>query len=73
MIKKKYVDIDKKIKMIRNLLSDLNEDLKEIDKLGKDYKNLELMKDEMFDINIILNDMETINKWSFKDKELNWK
>ena len=73
MIKKKYVDIDKKIKKIRNLLSDLNEDLKEIDKLGKDYKNLDLMRDEMFDINIALNDMETINKWSFKDKELNWK
>ena len=73
MIKKKYVDIDKKIKKIRNLLSDLNEDLKEIDKLGKDYKNLDLMRDEMFDINMSLNNMETINKWSFKDKELNWK
>ena len=50
MIKKKYVDIDKKIKMIRNLLSDLNEDLIEIDKLGKEYKNLDLIRDEMTDI-----------------------
>lgn len=73
MIKEKYRDIDKKINKIRNLLCDLNEDLKEIDKLGKDYKNLELMRDEMTDICVALNNMETINKWSFKDKELNWK
>lgn len=72
-IKKNYIDIDKTIKNIRKELTSIEQDVKNIEKLGKDYTNKDLFYQELSKINLSIGNLETINLWSFKDKKLMWK
>lgn len=72
-IKKNYIDIDKTIKNINRELATLEQDLKNIEKLGKNYTNKDLFYQELSKINLSIGNLETINLWSFKDKKLMWK
>lgn len=68
-----YINIDKTLKNINKELVTLKEDLKNIEKLGKNYTNKDLFYQELSKINLSIGDLETINLWSFKDKKLRWK
>lgn len=68
-----YINIDKTLKNINKELATLREDLKNIEKLGKDYKNKDLFYQELSKLKSSIGDLETINLWSFKDKKLIWK
>ena len=72
-LKNYYINIDKTLKNINKELATLKEDLENIEKLGKDYKNKDLFYQELSKINFSIGDLETINLWSFKDKKLRWK
>ena len=67
-----YINIDKTLKNINKELATLREDLKNIEKLGKNYTNKDLFYQELSKINLSIGDLETINLWSFKDKKLMW-
>ena len=67
-----YINIDKTLKNINKELATLREDLKNIEKLGKNYTNKDLFCQELSKINLSIGDLETINLWSFKDKKLMW-
>lgn len=68
-----YINIDKTLKNINKELVTLKEDLKNIEKLGKNYTNKDLFYQELSKLNFSIGDLETINLWSFKDKKLMWK
>lgn len=68
-----YINIDKTLKNINKELATLKEDLQNIEKLGKDYKNKDLFYQELSKLKSSIGDLETINLWSFKDKKLRWK
>lgn len=72
-LKNYYINIDKTLKNINKELATLKEDLKNIEKLGKNYTNKDLFYQELSKINFSIGDLETINLWSFKDKKLRWK
>lgn len=72
-LKDYYINIDKTLKNITKELATLKEDLKNIEKLGKNYTNKDLFYQELSKINLSIGDLETINLWSFKDKKLRWK
>ena len=71
-IKKNYIDIDKTIKNIRKELVTIEQDVKNIEKLGKNYTNDILLYQTLSKINMQLNNLDTINYYSFKDKKLDW-
>ena len=68
-----YINIDKTLKNINKELATLGQDLKNIEKLGKNYTNKDLFYQELSKINLNIGNLETINLWSFKDKNLRWK
>lgn len=72
-LKDYYINIDKTLKNINKELATLKEDLKNIEKLGKNYTNKDLFYQELSKINLNIGNLETINLWSFKDKKLIWK
>lgn len=72
-LKDYYINIDKTLKNITKELATLKEDLKNIEKLGKNYTNKGLFYQELSKINLNIGNLETINLWSFKDKKLMWK
>lgn len=72
-LKNYYINIDKTLKNINKELATLREDLKNIEKLGKNYTNKDLFYQELSKINLNIGNLETINLWSFKDKKLMWK
>ena len=72
-LKNYYINIDKTLKNINKELATLKEDLQNIEKLGKDYKNKDLFYQELSKLKSSIGDLETINLWSFKDKKLRWK
>lgn len=72
-LKDYYINIDKTLKNITKELATLGQDLKNIEKLGKNYTNKDLFYQELSKINLSIGDLETINLWSFKDKKLMWK
>lgn len=72
-LKDYYINIDKTLKNINKELATLGEDLKNIEKLGKNYTNKDLFYQELSKINLNIGNLETINLWSFKDKKLRWK
>ena len=72
-LKNYYINIDKTLKNINRELETLGEDLKNIEKLGKNYTNKDLFYQELSKINLVIGNLETINLWSFKDKKLMWK
>lgn len=72
-LKDYYINIDKTLKNINKELTTLKEDLKNIEKLGKNYTNKDLFYQELSKIRFSIGDLETINLWSFKDKKLRWK
>ena len=72
-LKDYYINIDKTLKNITKELATLGQDLKNIEKLGKNYTNKDLFYQELSKINLSISNLETINLWSFKDKKLRWK
>lgn len=72
-LKNYYINIDKTLKNINRELATLGQDLKNIEKLGKNYTNKDLFYQELSKINFNIGNLETINLWSFKDKKLRWK
>lgn len=72
-LKNYYINIDKTLKNINTELATLEQDLKNIEKLGKNYTNKDLFYQELSKINLNIGNLETINLWSFKDKKLRWK
>lgn len=72
-LKDYYINIDKTLKNITKELATLGQDLKNIEKLGKNYTNKDLFYQELSKINLSISNLETINLWSFKDKKLMWK
>ena len=72
-LKNYYINIDKTLKNINKELATLREDLQNIEKLGKNYTNKDLFYQELSKINLSIGNLETINLWSFKDKNLMWK
>lgn len=72
-LKDYYINIDKTLKNINKELATLGQDLKNIEKLGKNYTNKDLFYQELSKINLSISNLETINLWSFKDKKLRWK
>lgn len=71
-IKKNYTDIDKTIKNIRRELVTIEQDVKNIEKLGKNYVNDILLYQTLDNIKVQLNNLDTINYHSFKDHTLDW-
>ena len=71
-IKKNYVDIDKTIKNIRKELVTIEQDVNNIEKLGKNYVNDILLYQTLDNIKVQLNNLDTINYHSFKDHKLDW-
>lgn len=68
-----YINIDKTLKNITKELATLGEDVKNIEKLGKNYTNKDLFFQELSKLKSSIGNLETINLWSFKDKKLRWK
>lgn len=71
-IKKNYTDIDKTIKNIRKELVIIEQDVKNIEKLGKNYVNDILLYQTLDNIKVQLNNLDTINYHSFKEHKLDW-
>ena len=71
-IKKNYIDIDKTIKNIRKELVTIEQDVNNIEKLGKNYVNDILLYQTLDNIKVQLNNLDTINYHSFKEYKLDW-
>ena len=69
-IKKNYIDIDKTIKNIRKELVTIEQDVNNIEKLGKNYVNDILLYQTLDNIKVQLNNLDTINYHSFKEHKL---
>ena len=69
-IKKNYIDIDKTIKNIRKELVTIEQDVNNIEKLGKNYVNDILLYQTLDNIKVQLNNLDTINYHSFKEYKL---
>lgn len=68
-----YIDIDKTLKNIIKELALINQNMENIEKLGKTYTNKDLLYQELNKCRTSANNLDTINFWSFKDKKLDWK
>lgn len=70
-LKEKYITINKSVSTFKNALQLIYNTIQDIEKL-KLMKNKQLYIDTINSINVLVNDLHTINYHEFKDNILNW-
>lgn len=71
-LKEKYITINKCISHFKNDLQLIYDTIQDIEKL-KLMKNKQLYINTINSINVLVNDLNTVNYHEFKDNKLNWK